>query len=94
MLFNAGYLSVRLGRANLLSAYIPLTSSLLPHTSYLIPHPSLLPPPSPLQADLAALTSEDIDYEANSKSAGGLSMISASSEDIILDVYRYGEDVI
>lgn len=43
----------------------------------------------PLQSDLNALTTEQIDYEADSKSAGGLSMSSATTDEIITDVHRY-----
>ena len=55
--------------------------SLPPFLPYLLLHPLL-------QSDVASLTNEEIDYEANSKSAGGMSMISANSDDIVLDVYK------
>ena len=42
-----------------------------------------------IQADLHALTTEKIDYEAETKSAGGQSVIGSSTEDIVVDVRRY-----
>jgi hypothetical protein len=41
-----------------------------------------------MQADLQALTTEKVDYEAESKSAGGQSVIGSSTEDIVVDVRR------
>ena len=42
-----------------------------------------------MQADLLALTTEKIDYEAETKSAGGQSVIGSTTEDIVTDVRRY-----
>jgi hypothetical protein len=47
-----------------------------------------LPIHSLMQADLQALTTEKVDYEAESKSAGGQSVIGSSTEDIVVDVRR------
>jgi hypothetical protein len=67
-----------------LTLYLAFSLSLTHTRTLFSPHPS-----SVLQSDLNALTTEQIDYEADSKSAGGLSMSSATTDEIITDVHRY-----